>query len=239
MSAPRSAARRRTSRRGAALALGSAVLVGLVVFAAFRLFPPFAAAEARARDVVHTLFFPAAPTRDDVVLVLIEEATLARLPYRSPIDRGFLAELLASLLALEPRAVALDLLLDQPTEAEKDADLFALLRAEDGPPVVVAVADEADGLTEAQAAFLADATWGARIGQAALLFDPDNDVVRAVPPRREVFGRSVPALSVALAEAGGAAAPDGGFDVAFAPPEAAGEFAPRLVAGFHPYFNAA
>lgn len=230
--------RLRSTRRGAAIALASGLLIGLLVFAAFRILPPLAAAEARARDVAHAYFHPAAPTRDDIVLILIEEATLATLPYRSPIDRGFLADLLGSIQAHGPRAVALDLLLDQPTEPAKDAALFARLAAPGAAPVVVAAADEADGLTTPQADYLGAATASARIGQAALLFDPANDVVRATPPAREIRGRRAPALSAAMAEAAGVAAPPGGFDIVFAPPMAGADLAPRLVAAFHPYFTA-
>ncbi len=41
-------------------------------------------------------------------------------PYRSPLDRGFLAKLLPALDARHPRAVVLDYLFDQPTEPDKD-----------------------------------------------------------------------------------------------------------------------
>lgn len=224
-------------------ALGAALLVALLVFAAFRAVPPFAAAEARARDLVHALFAAPIPTRDDIVLIVIEESTLSAFPYRSPIDRGFLAELVLSLKALKPAAIGVDLLFDQPTEPEKDWALLDAIAVGDGPPVIVVTGDEDDGLTPQQADFLAAFAEEALTAQATLLQDPYNKISRAVPAARDIRGRETPALAVALAEAAGAEAPPearrAGFEIAFAPTEGGGEFAPRLVAAFHPWFTAA
>lgn len=222
-----------------ATGLTVAVVIGCLVFAAFRIVPPLEAAEARARDVIHSLFRAPQDTRDDIVLIMIEEATLATMPYRSPIDRGFLADLIASLAAHGPRAIGLDILLDQPTEAEKDLALHDRLAAENGPPIVVAAADETDGLTPAQAAWMAEMTAPAEIGLVALQFDPANDVVRATPDAREVGGRRAPGLAAAMAKAAGLAAPEAGFEIDFAPTKDGAEFAPRLVAAFHQYFTPA
>ena len=78
---------------------------------------------------------------------------MATLPYRSPIDRGFLAELLGVIAAAGPRAVGIDLLFDQPTEASKDAALGAQVRGL-SVPLVVAWADQSDRLTKAQTDFM-------------------------------------------------------------------------------------
>ena len=72
-----------------------ALFVGCLVFAAFRVAPPLVAMENRARDLAQAYFYPKQETRDDIALVLIDETTLAQLPYRSPIDRAFLAGLVA------------------------------------------------------------------------------------------------------------------------------------------------
>ncbi len=93
-----------------------AALVGCLVFAAFRALPPLVAAENRARDLAQALFYPRQDQRDDIAIVLIDERTLEVLPYRQPIDRAFLAGLVARLRGLGAKAIAVDLLIDQPTE---------------------------------------------------------------------------------------------------------------------------
>ncbi len=235
------AAGRRPRGRGAArsvgAAAGTAVLIALAAVAAFRLLPPLAAAEATAADVAHALFRAPAPTRDDIALVLIEESTLALFPYRSPIDRAFLAELVVSLAALGPRAIGLDILLDQGTEPEKDLALLDRISDPEDPPVVVVTADGAEGLTQAQAEWLAAATAEARTGQAAILTDGRTGVARAIPAPRAVSGRETPAFVAALAAAGGETPPAGAFPIDFTPTPPGVDFAPRYVARFHQYLT--
>ena len=219
-------------------ALGAAVLIGLLVFAVFRTISPLTSADLRARDLVHALFYPAASPRDDIVIVQIDELTITQLPYRSPIDRGFLAELIASLRAHDPKAIGIDLLIDQPTEEAKDFAFLDAVEAEEGAPVVLVVADrERDGLLESQEAFLAAATEYALVGQAALHRDPLDFVTRAAPSTEVVLGRETPSFAVAMARAGGVDAPDDGFDIAFSPPLPGEDFALRLSAAVHRFFE--
>lgn len=93
-------------------ALVMAAHIGCLIFAAFRALPPLVAAENRARDLAQALLYPKQPQRDDIAIVLIDEATLAKLSYRSPIDRAFLAGLVARLRGLGAKAIAIDLLVD-------------------------------------------------------------------------------------------------------------------------------
>jgi adenylate cyclase len=69
------------------------------------------------------------PQSPDIVVVAVTEDTLKQFPYRSPIDRHFLAELLKTLAARGPRAIGLDILFDQPTEPDKDKELSDTLRS--------------------------------------------------------------------------------------------------------------
>lgn len=67
-----------------------------------------------------------------IALVLITEDTLAELPYVTPIDRSLVARLIKGLDDLGARAIGLDMLFDQATEARKDDALwerFKLTRA--------------------------------------------------------------------------------------------------------------
>jgi class 3 adenylate cyclase/CHASE2 domain-containing sensor protein len=68
-------------------------------------------------------YTPAEPQDPDIVIVAVTEDTLAQFPYRAPIDRKFMADLLGALDAKHPRAIGVDYLFDQPTEAAKDEAL--------------------------------------------------------------------------------------------------------------------
>jgi class 3 adenylate cyclase len=80
-------------------------------------------AERFVRDWEMTVLTPAEPQSPAVKIVSITEETLKSFPYRSPVDRKFLADLLRKLDAAKPRAIALDVLLDQPSEPGKDDEL--------------------------------------------------------------------------------------------------------------------
>ena len=90
---------------------------------------------------------------DKIVIVAISEDTLATLPYRSPIDRGFLADLIATIDAASPEKIGLDILIDSPSDPAKDQQLQnAITNAK--TPVVLATAGTENGLTEKQDAYL-------------------------------------------------------------------------------------
>jgi len=63
------------------------------------------------------------PQSTDITIVTISEQTLKLFPYREPVDRKFLADLLTKLAEWKPRAIALDVLFDQPTDPVKDDEL--------------------------------------------------------------------------------------------------------------------
>ncbi len=115
----------------------------------------------------------------DVAIVTFTETTLASLPYRSPLDRAFLAGLLDGLAAVGVRSVGFDILFDQATEPAKDQQLIDAIRRFPGP-VIVAWADSRAGLIEAQSAWLADfvARSGAVPGFANVTIDRDGLVRR-------------------------------------------------------------
>ena len=95
------------------------------------------------------------PQHRDIIIIAINEETLKKFPYRSPVDRAFLAGLLAALNAKGARAVFLDVLLDQPTEADKDTLLKQQL-AKMTIPTVVSYGFDVTGRTmnEEQMAYL-------------------------------------------------------------------------------------
>jgi adenylate cyclase len=80
-------------------------------------------AERFVGDLRIATMLPPQPQSSDIVIVAVNEDTLKLFPYRSPVDRGFLANLLKTLEQRAPRAIAMDVLLDQATEPDKDAAL--------------------------------------------------------------------------------------------------------------------
>ncbi|MBF0151572.1 MAG: adenylate/guanylate cyclase domain-containing protein [Magnetococcales bacterium] len=120
---------------------------------------------------------PPEPQHPDIVILTITEETLARFPYRSPVDRAFIADLLTRLEQARARGILLDLLLDQPTEPDKDARLKAVLR-QFSIPLMVSYGHGETALTEAQMAFQdAFVPVGSR-GMANLIKDSRDQMVR-------------------------------------------------------------
>lgn len=185
----------------------AAALVALgVILASFRFIQPLSALETRLGDILRVVVSPRAPEQDRrVAIVTITEETLVRFPYRSPIDRHYLAGLVDAIGAAGATALVLDILFDQPTEPEKDRALIAALRAFPGP-VVAAWGDMRSGLIEAQSRYLAAfaAESGVSLGFANLLTDDDGVVRRFATT---LPGVEKPSLSGAAAQAVARAAP--------------------------------
>jgi adenylate cyclase len=75
-----------------------------------------------------------------VVLVVYTDQTLIAARKRSPLDRGLLAKTLRTIDAMEPKAIGIDILFDQPQD--EDEELIATLRGMK-TPVAVAYAAKA------------------------------------------------------------------------------------------------
>lgn len=167
------AARQRAMRRFA-MVLASA----LVSWVAVELVGPVRMVDNAATDLLGIVARKPGAVSEDVVVIAIDETTLAGLAYRSPVDRAFLSDLIEGIAAARPAAIGIDIILDTPTEPEKDARLRSLILSQDDPPIVVAYGGERDGLTADQAAFLQRFTSGMHRGRATLLRDPDDGIVR-------------------------------------------------------------
>ncbi len=153
--------------------IGAVLAFGLAKFVA-----PVGELEVRLADRLRIALAPPTPAQDPrISMIALDEATMAGLPYRSPVDRGLLAEIVRLLDAAGARAIGLDVLLDQPTEAEKDARLAEALADFDGLKVL-AWADERAGMTPAQSAWLATFLQSAEAlpGFVNLRQDPDGVV---------------------------------------------------------------
>ncbi len=138
-------------------------------------------------------------TRDDIVIVTITEETLAGFPYRSPIDRGLLAELIEKLDAAGARAIGLDILVDGPSEPEKDLRLReALNKAQ--TPVILANLDQDAQLTEAQRSYLASFLDSRRSASIVLSRDETDAILRHLPRRPSNSPGALPGFAEAIAE---------------------------------------
>ncbi len=132
-------------------------------------------------DVRIASLAPPQPQHPDIIVVTITEETLQRFPYRSPLDRKFLADLLQNLADKKVRGVLLDMLLDQPTEPEKD-DLLKRVIAEYEIPLAVSYVDSRNLLTADQLAYVNSYVPKERLGLANLRKDPLDDTVRHIFP---------------------------------------------------------
>lgn len=172
-----------------------AILIALISQAGFRHLAPLAVLEGALTDrMTAVVRLPQSVQYNRLSVITINEATMARLPYRSPIDRGFLADVLLAIRDAGVRSVGFDILFDQPTEPEKDL-LFAETIRDYPVPVVLAWADGRAGLTDKQQAWLQQflTVSNAVPGVVELLLDRDG-VVRKYRPSDPVSGfASLPA----------------------------------------------
>ncbi len=151
------------------------------------------------------MFSPAEPQNSEIVVLGIDEATLSRFPYRSPVQRDFLARVLNTLAGAGMRAVGIDMLFDQRTIPADDAALReALLSLQ--VPVIVGKADARAGLSEKQLEFQQDYLQGISTGLVNLLKDSDG-VVRHIYPGHEQDGIWHDSFPLALARALGVSVP--------------------------------
>lgn len=157
------------------------LLAGLAPVLLVRAAPFLQGIENWVADYRVATMTPAQPQQPDIVIAAITEDTLARFPYRSPVDRAFLAAVLRTLEAKGAKAVLLDVLLDQPTEPGKDQALATAIR-DLTIPLVVSHGGAAEGLTEAQVAYIDAFVPPDRRGWANLVKDNLDGTVRWIFP---------------------------------------------------------
>ncbi|WP_281061007.1 MULTISPECIES: CHASE2 domain-containing protein [unclassified Mesorhizobium] len=184
-------------RRGG-IAASLAYLVLLCISTAL-VSPPL---ENILRDVMMVSISPFTRAPSNIVVVTITEPTLAKFPYRSPLDRGFLADIVARIESAHPLVIGIDVLFDQPTEPQKDARLATAIETA-AVPVVIASAWRSDGLTPSQSDYLNAFAPSAERGLAALLHDNLDGVVRGAFPGRGSQGGWTPSFAAAVAASTG------------------------------------
>jgi class 3 adenylate cyclase/CHASE2 domain-containing sensor protein len=166
------------------------------------------------------VLLPAEPQHPDVVIVTLTEDTLARFPYREPVDRGFLADLLTTLESRAPRAIAMDILFDQPTEPEKDERL-RLAIAGATVPLSISYVDDPAIVNEDQKEFLGGFVPAADRAFANFSEDPFDTARWIFPGRKTADGTFVPGFARAVAAKLKVPTPDREIEIAWRgnPPE--------------------
>jgi CHASE2 domain-containing sensor protein len=127
------------------------VLAGLVLVAASRAQLLPAAPDKFTYDWRTYFLAEQAPhPRGDIAIIRIDERSLTGYNYVSPIDRGLIAEIVKSADAAGAKAIGLDVIVDRPTEPQKDAALAEAIRQAHAPVILGAVdgrgGESAEGL---------------------------------------------------------------------------------------------
>jgi class 3 adenylate cyclase len=155
------------------------------------------------------------PQSKDIVIAAINEDTLAQFPYRSPVDREFLANLITALDAKGARVIGVDVLFDQPTEDAKDEHLKRVIR-ETKTPLFVSYTQSKNVVNDNQLAYMNDFVPANRRAAANLETDPFDGTVRWIFP-----GETGPGMPLGFARKAvsliGMQTPPGKVEIAWRP----------------------
>ena len=164
-------------------AFGVAFIACLLATLAVQYLSFMADLENIARDIRVAALSAPMPQSKDIVIAAINEETLAQFPYRSPVDREFLANLITSLDAKGARAIGVDVLFDQPTEDAKDEHLKRVIR-QTKTPLFVSYTNSAKDVNEDQLAYMNDFVPANLRALADFKTDPFDGNVRWFFPRQ-------------------------------------------------------
>ncbi|MEM9332592.1 MAG: adenylate/guanylate cyclase domain-containing protein [Pseudomonadota bacterium] len=173
--------------------------IAAILFACILAIPLTTRFEPLVGDILLPQNQKEAPNSQTVVIVAITEETLAQFPYRSPIDRGFLADLLLTIQAGAPQKIGVDILLDSPSDPAKDQRLFSVV-GNAAVPIVLASAGRENGLTEKQVGYLKEVLKDQVYGSIVLQRDTIDGVVRHLPSLQNERAGSKETFAQVLAE---------------------------------------
>jgi class 3 adenylate cyclase/CHASE2 domain-containing sensor protein len=162
-----------------------AIVAGTVASFAVKMLAPLADLENKVADIRIAAMQPPQEPSSDVVIVALDETTLASFPYRSPVDRSFLANLIRQLDAKGAKVIGVDVIIDQPTEDTKDSELREVI-ATTQTPLFVSYTSNPAIVNEDQSAFLDAFVPPEKRAEANLLTDPFDGLVRRINPGGEL-----------------------------------------------------
>ncbi len=149
--------------------------------------------EATTFDVRMLAFPPETRASDAIVMIWLDEATMAALPYRTPIPRNFLAQLHERIMAAKPKLVGYDIFFKGASFPKDDQMLVAALS---GTPAYGVFPRRADGSADAPDPLFLEALAGT--GLADLPFDPFDSTVRRAQVRIETEQGTFPSFAAEL-----------------------------------------
>lgn len=197
-----------SGNRRAVTAVTIILVTVAVSYSAERFLPFVRVAENWSRDLRTATLTPPEPQSGQIVVVAVTEDTLAAFPYRSPLDRLYLSQLLRTLERKGARLIGLDMLLDQPSEEAKDGALRETMR-DLSVPLAVASPEAVGGITKRQAAFASTFLANLHTGVPAVVKDPFDGVVRAVVLTSGLSDRPHPGFVTVIARQLGLSVPGG------------------------------
>ena len=158
-----------------------AVLAAIIATAATHYLTFLSSLENIASDIRIAALQAPMPQSKDIVIAAITEETVTQFPYRSPVDREFLAKLLLTLQNKGAKLIGVDVLFDQATEPEKDALLKQTIR-DLKTPLFVSYTNTPSIVNEDQLAYLNEFVPEKYRAGANLATDPFDGAVRWVFP---------------------------------------------------------
>jgi len=158
-------------------AVAVALFATVLAVSATRYLTFLSSLENIAADIRIAALQPPMPQSKDIVIAAITEDTVTQFPYRSPVDRAFLAQLLKTLEQKGAKAIGVDVLFDQATEEDKDALLKQTIR-DLKTPLFISYTNSGNVVNEDQLDYLNDFVPEDKRAGANLVTDPFDGTVR-------------------------------------------------------------
>ncbi len=146
-------------------------------------------AENHLSDVRVAMLKPPRPQSTNIAIILVNDETLSNYPYRSPLDRKLIADLIFELEQHSVAAIGINVLFDRPTEPEKDQLLYERLHNTQ-IPVVLSQVSTVSGFSAAQTAFARYFLNNIPSGLSLIYRDPVDHTIRG-SLLRLVQGRTI------------------------------------------------
>ena len=166
------------------------------------------------RDLRIADLTPASEQHPDIVIIEITEDTLDLYPYRSPPNRGMLADLVDRMGESGARAVALDVLFYRESEAELDERLKDSIARAPMPVILATATRKVEDIDQSEVEFQARFAENAIQGDAFVLPDPIDSFVRRQRPYPD-GPEALPNLAAAIARTVGAEVPQDEMTIAY------------------------
>jgi adenylate cyclase len=173
------ALRHNQTKRSAVWITVVACLSALLAIFSVEFFSPLNNLEKKLADIRLAALEAPKPPSERIIVIALDEETLSRFAYRSPIDRGFIADLIQRIDSAGAKAIAVDVLIDQPSEPAKDDRLRSVIQTTKTPLHLSFTADSAF-VTETQLDYMRSFVPADKRIESRLLSDPFDGLVRRV-----------------------------------------------------------